>query len=387
MFDRDICLNPFDCYNFTLYDSALQSDGLTKSPSGGTPGMFNLTFGTEMIAYYDGAKDGCFSSAWYLFGEMCQSEIVKARIAGGNCQVVRPEITFDSEPPEQNIVPVENAEECTPLMLVLFHDEFPEDVIIQLETNSGERIWDYTNKWNPTHAGETFAETICLDPSLCYHFQIEDVYGDGLTKPTEFGAGQFSLVFGSSVIDDYNGTDCFSMMWYQFGFCEEEKLIEGGSCNDKRSPVVPSGIEECDAFSFAIQLDEFPEDVVLMLNTTTGRAVWDNERPWGPKDAGKGFELVECLAGTECYVLSVFDKYDDGLTKQLDDYPIGGFNVTYKGTTIGSYDAQRDECYSVFWFQFGSGCDFFPQTIAVAEEVSEGDCRDERRRMTQSGPL
>lgn len=387
IFDRDICLNPFDCYNFTIYDSDLRSDGLTKAPLDGTPGMFNLTYGSAMIATYDGFEDGCFSSAWYLFGEMCQTEIVRARIAGRSCRVAGPEITADSEPPTVNTGPVQSVKDCIPLIFVLLHDEFPEDVIIRLESDSGESIWDFKHKWNPVHAGETFAETICLDPSLCYHFQIEDMYADGLTKPTEQGVGQFSLVFGSSVIDTYNGTYCFSTMWYQFGAqCEQEKIVESSSsCDEKPSPVLPNGVQDCDPFSFTVQLDEFPEDIVLMLNTSEGREVWDSIRPWAPKDAGKRLERTDCLARDECYVFSVFDEYDDGLTKQVDGSPPGSFNVTYEGTRIGSYDARYDDCYSVFWFQFGSGCPFFPQTIAVAEEVSVGDCRDERRRLATSG--
>jgi hypothetical protein len=528
LFDWDICLNPFDCYNFTLYDSALFSDGLTKSPVGGRPGRFNLTLGSNMVGAYDGATDGCFSSYWFIFGEMCRPTVIKARMAGKDtdCSVARAmpepvspsrvpslEPSHSSEPSaapsatpstvpslapsrwrssspsavssntpsivrslapspapseepssaqsaapsivpsivpslapsrapsaapslsssigpshapsatpslapsivpslgpsksqkkasqkdtkkaskkaslepsltpsfpliQHANVPKQQAEACKNLELELLHDEFPEDLTIVLESETGEKIWDLSS-WAPSQAGEVYSNVTCLDATLCYRIEFHDKFADGLTRPMGSGTGSFTLMYDDKLVGSYNGSSCFSKMWFQFGAnCTQEDGMEGGSCKKIQADSASQGKEDCYSFVFSVQLDKFPEDVSLFL-ATNDQVIWKNERPWGPQHAGQRFEQGECLSDG-CYKFSVIDQYNDGLTKPVNGSSEGSFNVTYKGELIGSYDATEDECYSLIWFEFGSGCKAFPQSLAVGEVMTEGDCRDERRR-------
>jgi hypothetical protein len=79
-----ICLDPNDCYTFTIYDDNTYPYGLTE----GVPkGSFALSFGGTQIGTYYGDTDGCYRMKWYRFGNACPVLEIGTDPADATCQV------------------------------------------------------------------------------------------------------------------------------------------------------------------------------------------------------------------------------------------------------------------------------------------------------------
>lgn len=357
-FDLDICLNPMGCYNFTLMDSMTHGDGLTVAPDGGVPGNFNVTFGRNSIDSYDGAKDGFFSSKWYVFGDDCPP-MDETRGTVGNDRNIFTEQTSSEEISDSL---------CRDLVFDIDLDEFPEDVILSLKDHNGTTIWDDKRLWNQKHVGESFVERVCLNPQSCYTFTVEDRFSNGLTDKTQHGPGGFSVTWGHHLLDSYRGEQCYSSKWYNFGdLCPFTMGSLGRTC--KENIFEQQSVEDCVDFTFKIDVDLYPGDIAFELSNSNDETIWDKE------DLESSTSRTMCLPLSECYTFTIEDSFTDGLTKGTP----GKFSLDYGGEIIGSYRASTDGCFSVQMFTFGDGCPSFPELIAVSEVRTSGDCRDESR--------
>ena len=77
-FMKILCLDPNVCYTFFVDDR--HGNGLTSEDGG----FFELQLDGEVVAFYDGVRDGCFSSISYMFGGMCPFS-ADQRPADGSC--------------------------------------------------------------------------------------------------------------------------------------------------------------------------------------------------------------------------------------------------------------------------------------------------------------
>lgn len=359
-FDLDICLNPMGCYNFTLMDSQTHSDGLTSAPDGGTPGYFNVSFGREWLDSYDGARDGFFSSKWYMFGDGCpHDEVMTQGTVGADRNIFTEQSssgTADSG--------------CKEFTFNIDFDEFPEDVILSLEYSNGTAIWESLRPWNQQHLGESVSETLCLDPQSCYSFTVEDSYGDGLTDETVHGPGTFSVAWGNQLLDSYRGQECYASKWYNFGdLCPFTMGSLGKTCRQQENIFALQSQEDCTDFTFHIEADLYPGDITFSLVDSDKWSVWATET------LEESTTKTECLPHAECYTFTIEDSFTDGLTKGTP----GKFHLDYAGERIGSYRASTDGCFSNQMFTFGHGCPSFPEVVVVSEVRTSGDCRDDNR--------
>jgi len=203
-------------------------DRLTKSPTGGKAGEFQLKFADEVIGSYDGDTDGCYASKWYRFGNACTSEVaVEYGTTGQGC--------FDNKVQEEPQL------ECVGFHFSITTDEFPEDIHYKLEDSKGNELWD-DSPWTQLDIGKEFKNYICLDPLDCYTFSIKDKYDDGLTKkptlrttPNGGDPGKFELRYGNDVLATYDAAvdGCYKSKTYSFGgACSmtEESNPTDGSC-------------------------------------------------------------------------------------------------------------------------------------------------------------
>jgi len=390
---NEVCLDPLDCFTFTIVDA--YDDGLTKAPSGGNAGTFVLEFDSEIIASYDGEKDGCYTRKSYTFGGQCATSRFSVP-ADGSCGAIdRDEIVT------VNSTTAEEAPMCANSTLDFYFsvttDENPDHSFFTIMgLNNGELVWE-EGPWQtedlsdvPDLGPQSLTKYLCLDPAECYTFWIDDRSDDGMTSGEQ---GYFEVQIGGEVVATYDGeTDgCFKSKSYTFGECgfSEETMPEGGACGNNvgtedtvivsdvattSAPIYECSDSELD-FLFVIATDENPHHSYFTLMTMFDSDIVWEEGPWmddlhdqrywseTPEYSVQTMLKRLCLDPAECYVFYIDDRYDDGMTGSQK----GNFELQIDGNVVDTYNGGSDGCFRSKSYTFGGSCE-------ISMETTPGDC-------------
>jgi hypothetical protein len=215
---------------FTVFDR--EGDGL------GNKGSFLLTYGTTIVADYDGSSpDNAFTQISFCLGKDCSyaPPADASSNTDSNYGNQSPSMSdFDCPPVSETGVDEAVMMEagtnhgdstnlgCTNLVqLFLNVDEFPNELSYTLDC-SGELVWDKPpGTYLPSEAFGSFQESVCVDDNQnCCTFTIRDTWGDGITSPERNIPGSFELRWGGTSAGSYDGSDSnseFSELKFQMG--------------------------------------------------------------------------------------------------------------------------------------------------------------------------
>jgi len=106
-----------------------------------------------------------------------------------------PEMAFDGE--------------CIPIDLEVTTDRYGSETAYRLQTfPGGEELWFGVN----LRSRREYRESACLDPALCYQFDIRDAYGDGIIAP-----GGIRLTYNGD--EEYSGGGYGRGFYRRYGNC------------------------------------------------------------------------------------------------------------------------------------------------------------------------
>ena len=152
-FMRMTCLDPTDCFRFSLFGS---------TEEGPRSGSFELSFNGEEIGSYSAAEaaESCFHEKWFEFGFGCPS---------GNTSG-----TEICESDESNLTSKEGDDSCRDFRFMMFTDGFPGDISYNLTSSNGSIIWD-EHPFDEHDKNNEYIKTGCLESNDCYSFVITDI--------------------------------------------------------------------------------------------------------------------------------------------------------------------------------------------------------------------
>jgi hypothetical protein len=185
-----MCVMPIDTCTLTITDT--DGDGLSAVGFNARAGFFFLTYGTNMVAFYDGSdsKDAAYySELSFCFGP-------------GDCPEARQK--------QQQVDGMASVGSCDRVQLQLTLDESPLEVGFQL-TCGEVVVWDVPfGTYTAMQQFETVVTNACVDRSSvqsCCKFTMYDSHGDGLTSPQNKLPGEFELLWEGRSLVWYDGSD------------------------------------------------------------------------------------------------------------------------------------------------------------------------------------
>lgn len=175
----------------------------------------------------------------------------------------------------------------------------------------------------------------CL-PQDCYNFRAYDSGGDGICCTS--GQGSLEVSIDGAVILDGN-------------FTSDSIAVDfGGECST--FPVQEK--EPCTNFYMTLRTDEYPEEISVLLESTTGETWWSDVLfPFDLFD----FSFIECLDPSQCYKFTLFDLYDCLYEPGMLELRFGE-DVVFSG--LPEFELE----FSLF---FGQGCPTEAPTMSPTE--------------------
>jgi hypothetical protein len=280
---------------------------------------------------------------------------------------------------DQNSNNIATAVNCSvggkPLVFSLTLDQYPTDISWSLY-----RIAPFiTIADQGGYTGQFQAHTYgwCLPVGYCYHFDVHDSWGDGLSS------GGYSLTYDGVEVMSYDpveslqgsavqfGDDCppidpptaspttattdFSMsmsmsmsMSYsfpRFPTCDEDGINRQGM---RSVPACPNGDLDVE---FSITLDEWPEETSWGLYDSNHDKTFEEIIGY-PKDNCKTYMYTWCLPSDSCYMLAVSDSHNDGL------FGDGGYTLVVNDVEVMTYGDHYGDSNGEY-ATFGNACNIF----------------------------
>jgi len=239
-------------------------------------------------------------------------------------------------------------------------DNYPEEISWIIEDASGSTI---AKEDSFTGDLTTYEEQLCLDPSVCYKFTINDSYGDGI-----IGDGDFTFTV-DGVIKLSNPDSGFTSKETEFGNCSSGSTptaaptsiltpppttspttasipttpnpTDGPTKNPTDTPTdsptdsptkAPSPAptsQVCNGSQFSVNIlfktDNYPSENSWTLDDSSGTTVAVSEKFTQKVTT---YEKDLCVSADKCYIFTIKDSYGDGLFDE------GDFAVTVDGVKI-----------------------------------------------------
>jgi hypothetical protein len=194
----------------------------------------------------------------------------------------------------------------------------------------------------------------CIPRTYTCTFVLEDFGADGLYLEGENGlAGWYSLVYGSTTIDTYNGKELFTHKSYCIGT----------HCDQLPQEVATPSPGSCQHATMFMQLDGRPYDTSYSL-VCTGPTDGVEVLMWNGTNfttAGQQISEDTCLSNTVCCTFTVTDTNTEGMTDPYVDVTTGteeygSVYLEWNDEGIVEYDGVTGEEFDILSVQFGFGC-------------------------------
>mmetsp|Transcript_10860 Transcript_10860/g.16413 ORF Transcript_10860/g.16413 Transcript_10860/m.16413 type:complete len:743 (-) Transcript_10860:421-2649(-) len=191
-------------------------------------------------------------------------------------------------------------------------DSYPTEISWKIENPSGAIVKNDGGKI--VVANTKYDEEVCLNPSICYKFTIEDSYGDGILDP-----GTFSLTV-DGVVELSDPGNSFSSLEKDFGQCgiaptPTPPIATPAPVTSTPAPVASTpaptasptktGCSNSEIeVAISVTTDDYPDE----LSWTVGNI----ESPTFT-DAFTTYESTLCLPAESCHEFIIYDSYGDGI--------------------------------------------------------------------------
>lgn len=189
----------------------------------------------------------------------------------------------------------------------------------------------------------------CIPSTFMCTFTLEDFGADGLYIEGENGlAGWYSLIYGSTTIDTYDGEELFTQKTYCIG----------SGCDQLPQEIASPSSDGCQHATMAMQLDNFPNDTTYSLVCGD-----NNDVMWsGANFTTPGQQINEdiCISNAVCCTFTVTDTNTLGMTDPYVDETgqerYGSVYLEWNEEGVVEYDGVTGEEFDVLTVQFGYGC-------------------------------